>query len=279
MIFRRGLAGLDSDMRCLFALPFLAGGLIATLLPAAAQIPDDLAQLELRPGWRASNGTHMSGLDIRLAPGWKTYWRSPGDGGIPPRLMLEPSDNIRSVQFSWPVPEVFDQNGLRSIGYSDGVLLPLAIKTIDPDAPILLRGRIEIGVCEDICIPVTFPIEARLTPGAGPDPSIRAALADRPMTAAEAGAGAVTCVIEPISDGMQVTARFELAPLTGQETAVLELNAPGVWVSETSFERTGTRVETIAEMVPPEGKPFLLDRSSVRITVIGQSEAVDLGGC
>ena len=64
--------------------------LIACLLlfsaPAQAQVPSDLAEIELIPGWSKADGTHVAGLSIRVAKGWKTYWRSPGEVGLPPQI-------------------------------------------------------------------------------------------------------------------------------------------------------------------------------------------------
>ncbi len=266
-------------MRVLAAASVCALTLAASAAPAHAQIPDDVASLDVRPGWRQDNGTHMAALDIRLAKGWKTYWRSPGDGGIPPRLMLEPTNNIRSVRIAWPVPEVFHQNGLRSIGYADSVVLPLAVATVDGDAPVVLSGRVEIGVCEDICIPVTFPINLELPAGGNPDTAIRAALAAQPMPAAQAGVGQVSCNVTPIADGLRVTARIEMPALADREAAVLELTGHELWISEPDTLRDGTTLTASADMVPPDGRPFALDRSAVRITVIGGGQAVDIQGC
>ena len=73
--------------------------------------------------------TLTGGIEIRLAPDWKTYWRTPGDSGVPPRLDFSTSDNIKNVTVLWPAPEAFDDGGGgQSIGYKQhGVLLPLRI--------------------------------------------------------------------------------------------------------------------------------------------------------
>ncbi len=248
--------------------------------PVAAQIPDNVAQLEVRPGWRESSGTHMAALHITLAKGWKTYWRSPGDGGIPPRLMLEPTSNLGSVRIAWPVPEVFRQNGLQSIGYTDGVTLPLAISTIEGSRDVRVVGRIEIGVCEDICIPMQFHVDAVLpATGGARDKLIVEAMENRPMSANRGGVTQAACRVEPIADGLRVTAQIEMPALSGSEAAVLELPGQEVWISEAETARNGGVLEAAAEMVPPDGKPFALDRSSVRITVIGGGRAVDIRGC
>jgi len=265
-------------MRALLS-PFLAAAAIAAPLPAPAEVPFDVARLEVLPGWRQADGTHVAGLRIVLADGWKTYWRSPGDGGIPPRLALEASGNVEGLRLSWPVPEVFDQNGLRSIGYAGEVVLPVAVRPGDAGAPIRLEGEIEIGVCEDICIPMTFPISALLPPVGSRDPVLRAALADRPMTGAEAGVGAVGCDISPIADGLAVTARVDMPPLGANEVAVLELPDRTVWISEADMRRTGGTLEATVDMVPETAAPFALDRSEIRITVLAEGRAVDIRGC
>ena len=68
------------------------------VLPAQAQVPDSVAEIGIVPGWRDSDGRHVAGLSIRLAPGWKTYWRSPGEGGIPPVFNWSGSSNISGVR-------------------------------------------------------------------------------------------------------------------------------------------------------------------------------------
>ena len=76
--------------------------------PALSQMPDNLARAEISPGWREGY-SHVAGLTIRLAPGWKTYWRAPGDAGIPPSFNWSGSKNVADVRVQFPVPEVFSQ--------------------------------------------------------------------------------------------------------------------------------------------------------------------------
>ncbi len=266
-------------MRVFKALLSLLATLCLFGTAVSAQIPDNVATLDVRPGWRSADGTHMAGLQIKLAPGWKTYWRSPGDGGIPPRLMLEPTGNIRSVQIAWPVPDVFFQNGLRSIGYSNEVTLPIAVKTLDATAAIELSGSIEIGVCEDICIPMRFPIDILLPAKGSDDGNIRAALADRPMTASEAGLVGVRCRAVPISDGLRLEAHIDMPQIAETEAAVIEFADKEVWISEADTARSGRTLKATAELVPPDGQPFALERSQIRLTVIGGGRAVDIRGC
>src|SRR5690606_16306285 len=135
------------------------------------------------------SGTHMAALRVTLASGWKTYWRAPGDAGIPAQFDWSESDNLGAVALHWPTPSVFHQNDMTSVGYHNQVVIPIELTPRRSGGPIALSAQIEMGVCEDICIPVSVRVSAVLpaTP-TRPDARIRAALADRPMTAREAGA-------------------------------------------------------------------------------------------
>ncbi len=260
---------------------FLTALLCAALtLPAAAQSFDDVARGELLTGWRTGDGALIAALRITLEPGWKTYWRAPGDAGIPPRFNWSGSRNLASASVDWPVPDIFDQNGLRSVGYDGVVVLPLTLRPTDPGAGIDLRADVEIGVCEDICIPMTLRVAADLPPGPGRDhPEIRAAIADRPMTRAEAGVAAVSCEIQPIRDGMRVVTTVTMPKLGRDEVAVIELTGMPVWVSEPEVTRRGDTLRAVADVVPPEGAPFALPRDALRLTVIAGGRAADIKGC
>ena len=254
--------------------PLITAFSVALALPAAAQVPDDLAQAAVLTGWRDADGRHVAGLSIRLAPGWKTYWRAPGDGGIPPAFNWSGSSNIAGVDVHFPVPEVFHQNGLRSIGYSDQVLFPLLISTSDRSAPVRLRGEIELGVCEEVCIPVTLRIDADLAPGGARSETLNAALRDRP-----AAGGTMACDITPISDGLLVGVVTEMKPAPGEEVAIVEAGETGVWISQAEVSRDGHSLRAEVEMVPPSAQPFALARSDVRLTVLSGGEAVEILGC
>jgi len=84
-----------------------------------------------------------------LAPGWKTYWRAPGDGGIPPRFDWQGSENLGGAEFHWPVPQVFHENGLRSMGYYDSVVIPVEVSVPNAGAPARMRGGGTVGSPDD----------------------------------------------------------------------------------------------------------------------------------
>ncbi|PRY74807.1 disulfide bond corrector protein DsbC [Yoonia maritima] len=263
-------------MRMISLIPL---AMLALSSPGWASPYDKLAQVEVIPGWRNANGDHIAGLRITLAPGWKTYWRAPGDAGIPPSFSFSGSENIRAVAPHWPVPEVFNSNGMQTIGYHDGVVFPLTVFTDAPDQPMQISGRIDIGVCEEICIPVSLSFDAALPIDGGRDSAITAALVDRPMTQSEAGIGPVSCSIDPIRDGLRVTTKFDLPPLSTDEVVVVESGDANVWVSEAQTQRYGDQISATVDMVHHSGSAFALDRSRVKISVFGGHQAIEILGC
>jgi DsbC/DsbD-like thiol-disulfide interchange protein len=94
---------------------------------------------------------------MRLNPGFKTYWRHPGDSGVPPSFRFEGSRNLKSARVHFPAPRRFaDGAGGFSIGY-DGpeILLPLAITPVDPAKPVELVMEADYAVCEKMCVPAS----------------------------------------------------------------------------------------------------------------------------
>ena len=107
-----------------------------------------------------SGAVLMGGIAFQLEPGWKTYWRTPGDSGVPPRFDFSKSENIEAVTVLWPAPMKFDDGaGGYSLGYSTQVVLPLRIVAKSADKPVTLRADINYAVCEKLCIPVEASAE------------------------------------------------------------------------------------------------------------------------
>src|ERR1700759_2334644 len=102
-----------------------------------------------------SGAVLLGGVAFQLKPGWKTYWRTPGDSGVPPRFDFSKSDNVEAVTILWPAPKKFDDGaGGISLGYHDQIVLPLRIVAKNIDKPVTLRAAINYAVCEKLCIPV-----------------------------------------------------------------------------------------------------------------------------
>ncbi|MFK4512523.1 cytochrome C biogenesis protein [Bradyrhizobium daqingense] len=132
-----------------------------------------------------SGAVLLGGIAFQLQPGWKTYWRSPGDSGVPPRFDFSKSENVEAVTIMWPAPLKFDDGaGGHSIGYRDQVVLPLRIVAKAADKPVTLRAEINYAVCEKLCIPVEASAELGFNSVASTeDANLRAALDTVPKPA------------------------------------------------------------------------------------------------
>ena len=111
-------------------------------------------------------GDRLAGFEVRLAPGAITYWRDPGDAGLPPTFDFAGSENVEKVEPLFPAPRrIREADGGEAFGYEGGVIFPLRITPRDPAKPVSLMLHANFAVCEKICLPA----EARLSltlPGA-----------------------------------------------------------------------------------------------------------------
>src|ERR1700755_232404 len=87
----------------------------------------------------AGDAPLRAGIEIKLAPGWKTYWRYPGDSGVPPRFDFAASQNVKTVTIEWPAPHRFSDDSGITIGYKGDVIFPLRIVPQDTSKPMRLR--------------------------------------------------------------------------------------------------------------------------------------------
>ena len=110
---------------------------------------------------------HRAGVEIKLAPGWKTYWRYPGDSGIPPRFDFSQSTNVKSVTVRYPAPQRITDDGGTSIGYKHDVVFPLDIVPQNAAKPVTLSLSIDYAVCEKLCVPADGKAELTLSGKAG----------------------------------------------------------------------------------------------------------------
>jgi DsbC/DsbD-like thiol-disulfide interchange protein len=111
-----------------------------------------------------SGAVLLGGIAFQLQPGWKTYWRTPGDSGVPPRFDFSKSENIEAVTVLWPAPLKFDDGaGGSSLGYHNQVVLPLRIVAKNTDKPVTLRAAVNYAVCDKLCVPVEADVELAFT--------------------------------------------------------------------------------------------------------------------
>jgi DsbC/DsbD-like thiol-disulfide interchange protein len=124
---------------------------------------------------RAAGGRGLvAGVEIETKPDWKTYWRNPGDAGVPPTFDWSGSENVAAVEVLYPAPRRFVDKAGTTIGYLGQVTFPVAVTPKDPAQPVTLRLAIDYGVCKEICVPA----QAELTLGVSPSATMPRALSD-----------------------------------------------------------------------------------------------------
>ncbi|WP_022720931.1 protein-disulfide reductase DsbD domain-containing protein [Rhodopseudomonas sp. B29] len=171
-------------LAALFVLTMLG---VAQAEDASAWISEDHSSVRLLAGSR-SGAVLLGGIEMQLSPGWKTYWRTPGDSGVPPRIDFSKSDNIEAVTILWPAPSAFpDGAGGISIGYKKHVVLPLRIVTKNPDKPVTLRASIDYAVCDNLCVPVQAQPELPFVSVASTQDSVLSAALDSVPVPANVG--------------------------------------------------------------------------------------------
>ncbi len=106
-----------------------------------------------------------AGVQIRLAPGWHTYWRTPGDAGIPATLDWTGSDNASSFEVAWPAPVRFAVSGLETQGYENAVVLPVSVTLPRPGLPARFHLRLDYAACSNVCVPYHADLQLDLSSG------------------------------------------------------------------------------------------------------------------
>ena len=110
-------------------------------------------------------GEYLAGVQIQMDRGWHTYWRNPGDSGVPPSFDWSQSENTAETIVQWPAPVSIPDAYGTSIGYFDEVVYPVVVKLEDADEQALLRLALDYAVCEEICVPLRSELSVKLEPG------------------------------------------------------------------------------------------------------------------
>lgn len=105
------------------------------------------------------------GIEVKLEPGWKTYWRSPGEAGFPPSVDIAGSTNVASATLAFPVPHRFELFGLQTFGYGEKVIFPLTVVPERPGEAVALKAKFRYLICEQICIPYDHDLTLDLPAG------------------------------------------------------------------------------------------------------------------
>ena len=152
-----------SVLYCLFAA-------VASSAATASEPPQsvryDHSNVSLLAG-SFGDGKWSAGVEIGMGPGWKTYWRVPGEAGVPPYFDWKGSTNLSAVEVSWPAPKRYHDEAGESIGYKDHVVFPMTVTPKDASKPVRLMLDLFYAVCNDICIPGSAKLSVLLDDPAG----------------------------------------------------------------------------------------------------------------
>ncbi|MCH2164123.1 MAG: thioredoxin family protein [Marinovum sp.] len=140
------------------------------------------------------------GLMVEMEPGWKTYWRSPGEVGLPPEIVWTSPDTVAGATLFFPAPERFTAFDIENFGYSGTVIFPIEVTLTDPGAPAQLTAEARLLVCADICIPEDFSVSLDLPSGTDIDQKAASLLSDAdskvPLMPEEAGLISLTAYVD-----------------------------------------------------------------------------------
>ncbi|MBT3305823.1 MAG: hypothetical protein HN377_05000 [Alphaproteobacteria bacterium] len=228
--------------------------------------------------------TMTLGLQFKLQPGWKIYWRSPGDAGFPPEADWSASENLKSAAFRWPAPERFSVIGLETLGYKKEVVLPITVTRTDAAQPLQLAGAVRYLVCDDICIPYDAKLKLTINPGDG-SPSSFAHLINRfEVTVPGDGKRAGLSI-----DAANTWETGKAAWLRVRVSAAVPLKAPDLYPEgpvELSYSKptvtlgTGGRTATLDVRVfglseLPDGESKTLAGRTVTLTVVDGNRSAE----
>jgi DsbC/DsbD-like thiol-disulfide interchange protein len=261
----------------------LAATLVAVSLAVVAKAEDASpwqrdahSAVRLLAGSR-SGGVLLGGIAIQLQDGWKTYWRTPGDSGVPPRFDFSKSDNVEAVTVLWPAPMKFDDGaGGFSLGYKKQVVLPLRIVAKNNDKPVTLRVNISYAVCDKICIPVEASSELTFSSVASTeDGNLAAALDSVPKPTNIGDPAAVT-----IRDVRREGAKLVMVDVSAPEAKDVHLFVEGPtpdWALPIPklVENSPPGVKRFAfelDGLPPGAKP---DGAALKLTLVGGERAYE----
>lgn len=145
-----------------FAAVVLAGASLAHASDTSPWADDLRSSVRLVAGSKQGANSLRAGVEIKLQPGWHTYWRYPGDSGVPPRFSFAGSDNLASADVQFPAPHAFTDDAGTTIGYKENVIFPVRVVPQQPGKPVTLRLKLDYAVCEKMCVPAEAKAELTL---------------------------------------------------------------------------------------------------------------------
>lgn len=214
------------------------------------------------------------GLHLKMKPGWKTYWRSPGDAGLPPQIAWDGSAGLAGTEMRWPAPHRFTLFGIETFGYDGEVVFPIAARPAAPGQALDLRASVDLLVCSDICVPQRLDLTLAIPEGpassAGADANLIARFASQvPGDGVASGLSIESVQAADKSMRVVATARepFVDPDLFVEAGAGMAFGAPKIAFAD------GDRRITVT--LPVTGEPAALEGLPVTLTLVDGLRAME----
>jgi len=215
-----------------------------------------------------SGGQRLAGLEMALDPGFKTYWRNPGESGLPPRLDWSASDNVAGVTLLWPAPTRVEDGGGVAYVYSHEIVLPVLVTPRIPSRPVRLALSVDYGICREICIPVHAEV-ARDLDGDNARAIIEKSLAKVPKAQALGSTSPLAILSVTREAGAKATYSVATRAPVGRPPSLFA-EGPDNWYVSTSTPDDSNRFTlSIDETVPAPA------HAPIRLTLTADGQAVE----
>ena len=261
--------------------------LLVTFLSAGASLAETTPwtsglgyKARLIMGAMMEDGHYQGGFEVELEDGWKTYWRQPGENGIPPLFDVKNSSNLKDFKVLWPTPQLFKDGTGKGVGYKERVLLPFTVKPEDVDQTIDFNLSIFFGVCAEICVPADVKFSSLLSPSKPQSANlalIQEAISLVPVTDQTLGLQAKTAELSVEDTKEYVELGLEFGKSV--ENLVVLIEGPKDWYFEPMkiLMSDAGDVEEYKVRVPLYRivKDTLKGDEALRLTLIADGEALD----
>ena len=191
-----------------------------------------------------------AGVELKLETGWHTYWRYPGDSGLPPRFDFSGSQNLAAAKVSYPAPHLYTDETGNTLGYKNHVIFPVSVTPKQPGQPVKLHVKVDYAICAKLCVPASGQAELTLSPGTSANEATLAAAeaqVPKPVTPAKLG-----LTLKRTDDGQKPAVAVDVTAPQGQPVRLFVEGPSGEWALPVPKEAAGA----------PAGKrrfSFLLD--------------------
>jgi len=219
-----------------------------------------------------ADGIIQAGVEIKLADGAITYWRNPGDAGLPPTLSFEGSDNLAQARTSFPAPRRLPEGDGEAFGYDHALILPVDVEAIAPNRPVTLALKLNYAVCETICVPaeanlrLVLPVDA-----ATPSPFAETIAKARALTPRPVAWDSVAAELTATSEK---TWRLCLAPQPGPKRDLF-IEPPEAWWFDVKPDASGSGGTDCFRVVLMQKPPDSALPVGARLTITGGAGPVE----